>query len=434
MINNQKRTKVRFSIAILMTLAIAINYLDRTVMSAAAPTLSEELQISPEAMGWIMSAFFLSYALCQIPAGFIADRFGQRKTLAGAVLWWSMATAATALAKTPFSFISTRILMGMGEAGAYPCNSGITAKWFPDRERGRITALFDSGSKFGTAFAMPLVVWIIAKWGWESAFIFCGALGFLWVIAWLKIYHDPEQHPKVSEAELKYIRDGQIKKEGIDNIQPMKWYELFRYRNVQAMCMGFFLLDYAIYFFITWFPAYLMMERGMSLEEMGFAAMLPPLCGIAGQWLGGFTTDYLFIKYNNINIARKVPIVGGMLVATSIAFSGLVESTSVMMFLLCLSYAALAFAASAIWSLPGDVAPRNMTSVLGGMQSAISNCGGILGPIVTGYIIGATGSFMWALIVSGIACAVGALIYLVMLRDIKPITANEIEVQNNQIN
>ncbi|HAU4278901.1 MFS transporter, partial [Proteus mirabilis] len=431
MINNQKRTKVRFSIAILMTLAIAINYLDRTVMSAAAPTLSEELQISPEAMGWIMSAFFLSYALCQIPAGFIADRFGQRKTLAGAVLWWSMATAATALAKTPFSFISTRILMGMGEAGAYPCNSGITAKWFPDRERGRITALFDSGSKFGTAFAMPLVVWIIAKWGWESAFIFCGALGFLWVIAWLKIYHDPEQHPKVSEAELKYIRDGQIKKEGIDNIQPMKWYELFRYRNVQAMCMGFFLLDYAIYFFITWFPAYLMMERGMSLEEMGFAAMLPPLCGIAGQWLGGFTTDYLFIKYNNINIARKVPIVGGMLVATSIAFSGLVESTSVMMFLLCLSYAALAFAASAIWSLPGDVAPRNMTSVLGGMQSAVSNCGGILGPIVTGYIIGATGSFMWALIVSGIACAVGALIYLVMLRDIKPITANEIEVQNN---
>lgn len=434
MINNQKRTKVRFSIAILMTLAIAINYLDRTVMSAAAPTLSEELHISPEAMGWIMSAFFLSYALCQIPAGFIADRFGQRRTLAGAVLWWSMATAATALAKTPFSFISTRILMGMGEAGAYPCNSGITAKWFPDRERGRITALFDSGSKFGTAFAMPLVVWIIAKWGWESAFIFCGALGFLWVIAWLKIYHDPEQHPKVSEAELKYIRDGQIKKEGIDNIQPMKWYELFRYRNVQAMCMGFFLLDYAIYFFITWFPAYLMMERGMSLEEMGFAAMLPPLCGIAGQWLGGFTTDYLFIKYNNINIARKVPIVGGMLVATSIAFSGLVESTSVMMFLLCLSYAALAFAASAIWSLPGDVAPRNMTSVLGGMQSAVSNCGGILGPIVTGYIIGATGSFMWALIVSGIACAVGALIYLVMLRDIKPITANEIEVQDNNIN
>ncbi|WP_285315621.1 MFS transporter [Providencia rettgeri] len=420
-----KGTKVRFSIAILMTLAIVINYLDRTVMSAAAPTISAELQISPEMMGWIMSAFFLSYALCQIPAGFIADKYGQRRTLAGSVLWWSLATAATALAKTPLSFISTRILMGMGEAGAYPCNSGIAAKWFPDRERGRITALFDSGSKFGTAFAMPLVVWIIAKWGWEAAFIICGALGVIWVFAWLKVYHDPEQHPKISDEELAYIREGQIKKEGIDNIQPMKWYQLIRYRNVQAMCIGFFMLDYAIYFFITWFPAYLMMERGMSLEEMGFAAMLPPLCGIAGQWLGGWVTDYLFIKYNNVSLARKIPIVGGMLIATSIAFSGLVESVTLMMTLLCLSYAALAFAASAIWSLPGDVAPRNMTSVLGGMQSAVSNCGGILGPIVTGYIIAATGSFIWALIVSGIACAIGALVYLIMLRDIKPIVPNE---------
>ena len=221
-----KGTKVRFSIAILMTLAIVINYLDRTVMSAAAPTISAELQISPEMMGWIMSAFFLSYALCQIPAGFIADKYGQRRTLAGSVLWWSLATAATALAKTPLSFISTRILMGMGEAGAYPCNSGIAAKWFPDRERGRITALFDSGSKFGTAFAMPLVVWIIAKWGWEAAFIICGALGVIWVFAWLKVYHDPEQHPKISAEELAYIREGQVKKEGIDNIQPMKWYLL----------------------------------------------------------------------------------------------------------------------------------------------------------------------------------------------------------------
>ncbi|WP_272525438.1 MFS transporter [Providencia sp. PROV196] len=344
-----KGTKVRFSIAILMTLAIVINYLDRTVMSAAAPTISAELQISPEMMGWIMSAFFLSYALCQIPAGFIADKYGQRRTLAGSVLWWSLATAATALAKTPLSFISTRILMGMGEAGAYPCNSGIAAKWFPDRERGRITALFDSGSKFGTAFAMPLVVWIIAKWGWEAAFIICGALGVIWVFAWLKVYHDPEQHPKISAEELAYIREGQVKKEGIDNIQPMKWYQLIRYRNVQAMCIGFFMLDYAIYFFITWFPAYLMMERGMSLEEMGFAAMLPPLCGIAGQWLGGWVTDYLFIKYNNVSLARKIPIVGGMLIATSIAFSGLVESVTLMMTLLCLSYAALAFAASAIF-------------------------------------------------------------------------------------
>ncbi|WP_392566595.1 MFS transporter [Utexia brackfieldae] len=413
---------VRIHIAILMLFAIVINYLDRTVMSAAAPMISRDLQISPQAMGWIMSAFFLSYALCQIPAGFIADRFGQRKTLAGSVGWWSVATGATALATSPAGFIFARIFMGMGEAAAYPCNGGVTAKWFPDKERGRVTALFDSGSRFGTAFAMPLVVWIIASLGWHAAFYICGALGLLWVVWWLKVYHDPEQHPRITQAELKYIRDGQAKKEGIDNIQPMKWYQLLKYRNVIAMCLGFFMLNYAVYFFITWFPSYLMTERGLSLKEMGFMAMLPPLCGILGQWFGGWFTDFVYIRTHNLSLARKINLVGGMLIATSISFAGLVDSLAVMMLLLCISYVGLAFAGSAIWCLPGDIAPRNMTSVLGGIQNTVSNCGGILGPIVTGYIIAANGgSFTYALIISGSACGVGALVYLLLLKEIKPI-------------
>lgn len=416
-----KRTRVRFHIAILMTFAIIINYLDRTVMSAAAPVIAADLNISPSSMGWIMSAFFLSYAIFQIPSGFLADRLGQRKTLAGSVAWWSLATAATAAASTPAGFIAARIFMGMGEAGAYPCNSGITAKWFPDRERGRITALFDSGSKFGTAFTMPFVVWIIATWTWHAAFLICGALGLLWVIWWLKVYQEPEQHPHISPEELKYIREGQAKKEGIDKVQPMKWYQLFRYRNVIAMCIGFFMLNYAIYFFITWFPAYLMSEKGLSLKDMGYAAMLPPLCGILGQWFGGWLTDFVYSKTNNLNLARKINLVLGMLMATSITFAGLADSIAVTMALLCLSYASLAFAAAAIWSLPGDVAPRNMTSVLGGIQNTVSNCGGIIGPIVTGYIIAASGSFITALVVSGIACLIGACTYLFLLKDIKPI-------------
>lgn len=420
---SQKRTNVRFYIGLLMLLAIVINYLDRTVMSAAAPVIADDLHIGPEAMGWIMSAFFFSYAAFQIPSGFIADKFGQRKTFAGSVGWWSLATAATAAATTPLGFVSARVFMGIGEAGAFPCNAGIAAKWFPDRERGRITALFDSGSKFGTAFAMPLVVWIISEWGWKSSFIICGALGLIWVIGWLFVYHDPEQHPTISAEELKYIRDGQAKKEGIDKIQPMKWYKLFTYRNVQAMCIGHCTLNYAFYFFITWFPAYLMSERGLSLKEMGFVAMLPPLCGILAQWIGGWFTDYIYTKTNNLNLARKINLVGGMLLSTTIVFAGLAESTVVMVILLCISYSALTFAAAAVWSLPGDVAPRNMTSVMGGIQNTVSNIGGILGPIVTGYIIASTGSFVPALVVSGIVCGIGAFVYMFMLKDIKPIEA-----------
>ncbi|WP_410735383.1 MULTISPECIES: MFS transporter [Citrobacter freundii complex] len=419
-----RKTNVRFHIAILMLVATIVNYLDRTVMSAAAPIIEKELSLSAQEMGWIMSAFFLSYALCQIPAGYLADRLGQRKTLVTSVIWWSIATMATGLARTPLAFISARIVMGIGEAGAYPCNNGVTAKWFPDRERGKVVALFDSGSKFGTAFAMPLVVWIIASWGWHSAFYICGILGLIWAAWWLCVYRDPESHSGISEDELTYIRSGQTKKEGIDKTIPMKWYELFKYRNVIAMCSGFFMLNYAIFFFITWFPAYLMNERGMSLAEMGFAAMLPPLSGIMGQYAGGWFTDYMYSKTGDLNISRKVNLVGGMLLATSIALAGMSESTGTMLTLLCISYAGLAFAASALWCLPGDIAPRNMTSLLAGMQNAIANCGGILGPVVTGYIISSNnGSFVPALIVSGGACLVGALIYMFVLKDIKPIEA-----------
>jgi ACS family glucarate transporter-like MFS transporter len=419
--NQVKKTNNRWIIAIFMWAAIAINYLDRTVMSAATPDIMQNLHIGPTTMGLIMSAFFWSYASFQIPSGWLADRIGQKICLSISVTWWSLATAFTAAAKSVFGLINARIFMGIGEAGAYPCNAGIAAKWFPDKERGKVTALFDSGTKFGTAFAMPFVAWMVATFGWRMPFIACGALGLLWVVVWVFYYNDPEKHKYINKQELTYIRDGQIKKEGIDKIQPMKWYELLKYRNIIAMCLGFFIFNYTMYFFITWFPAYLVDERGMHIMKMGYFAMLPPLSGIIGQWSGGIFTDYMYEKTKSLNIARKINLVGGMLLSVSIGFAAFAHSDILAIFLLCLCYAGLAFAASAIWSLPGDIAPRNMTSVLGGIQNTASNCGGIIGPIVNGLIIGATGSYVIALLVSGICCFITALIYMFMLKDIKPI-------------
>jgi len=420
---NTIKSHARYGVGLLMLFAIVINYLDRTVMSAAAPAIIADLHITTAEMGFIMSAFFWSYAAFQIPAGWLADRVGQRICLGISVLWWSLATLGTALARTPAGFLAARIFMGTGEAGAYPCNAGITAKWFPDHERGKMTAIFDSGSRFGTAFAMPLVVWIISTYSWHVAFIICGSLGVLWALIWFWYYNDPDKQRFVNEAELKYIREGQARPHTSDKTQPMKWYQLLRYRNVIAMCLGFFTLNYSIYFFVTWFPTYLVQERHLSFAEMGWVAMLPPLTGVLAEWFGGWLLDYTYKRTKSLDIARKINLVGGMALATTIAFAGLSDSNTVLMALLCVSYAGLAFAGSAIWTLPGDVAPRNMTSVLGGMQNCISNCGGILGPIVTGFIISTTGSFLPALGVSGALCLVGAMIYLFMLKDIKPIEA-----------
>lgn len=416
-------THARYGVGALMLMAIVINYLDRTVMSAAAPAIISDLHITTAEMGFIMSAFFWSYAAFQIPAGWLADRIGQRICLGVSVLWWSLATVATALARTPMGFLFARIFMGTGEAGAYPCNAGITAKWFPDHERGKMTAIFDSGSRFGTAFTMPLVVWIIATYSWHVAFIICGSLGVIWTLVWFWYYNDPDKQKYVNEEELKYIRNGQKRVHTIDAVQPMKWYELFRYRNVIAICIGFFTLNYSIYFFVTWFPMYLVQERGLSFATMGWMAMLPPLTGILSEWFGGWLLDYTYKRTKSLDIARKTNLVGGMVLATTIAFAGLSSSNTILMVLLCISYAGLSFAGSAIWCLPGDIAPQNMTSVLGGMQNCIANFGGILGPIVTGFIISSTGSFIPALGVSGALCVVGALMYLFVLKDIKPIEA-----------
>lgn len=419
------RTNVRWTIALLMWAAIAINYLDRTVLSAAAPALIKEFHMDPSQMGLILSAFFWSYALFQIPAGWFADKVGQRISLALSVAWWSVATALTVVSQGLKSLILFRVLLGLGEAGAYPSNAGVTAKWFPDKERTRVSAIFDSGSKVGTALTMPFVVWMLTEFGWKVPFIVSGLIGLVWVVIWWAYYRDPEKHLYANQEELAYIRKGQVKKEGLDNVQPMKWYELLKYRNILAMCVGFFMLNYAIYFFITWFPTYLVQERGMQLMKMGWVSMIPPMAGLIAELLAGWFSDRLYEKGYSLTFVRKLNLVGGMLLATMIAFAGLVNSAAWSVVLLSISYAGLTSAACAIWSLPGDVAPRNMTSVVGGLQNGVSNIGGILGPIVTGFIVSVTHSFIPALLVSGGATLIGALTYMFWLGKVEPIEPNK---------
>jgi D-galactonate transporter len=417
-----RRTNVRWKISILMWAAIAINYLDRANLSAATPSLMKSLHINPAEMGIVMSAFFWSYMLFQIPQGWFADKVGQRISLGLAVGWWSVATALTAVARGAGSLIGLRVLLGIGESGAYPSNAGVTAKWFPDRERGKVSAFFDSGSKVGTAVAMPLIVWIIGSYGWQASFVCSGVLGLIWLAFWLWYYNDPDKHKYVNKAELNYIREGQARQDGKGIGQPLKWYQLLRYRNILAMCVGFFMLNYAIYFFITWFPTYLVQARGMKLMTMGFVAMIPPIVGMFAEWFGGWLMDFLYHKRGlSLTAARKINLVGGMLLATSIALAGLVTSAGLSVALLSISYGGLTIAASAIWSLPGDVAPSNMTSTVGGIQNCASNIGGILGPVITGFVLAQTGSFIPALLVSGLATLIGAATYLFWLGKVEPI-------------
>lgn len=401
-----RSTRIRWWIAGLMWLAVAINYIDRTVLSAAAPHLITELEIDPEMMGLIMAAFFWSYALLQIPAGWFADRFGQKKGLGIAVGWWSIATMAMGLATGFKSLLALRLALGVGEAAAYPSNAGIAARWFPDRERATVSGLFDSASKFGGAVAMPLIVWMIAMVDWRITFLAIGAIGLFWVIAW-------------------YF-DGQAQNHGEKGVRPMRWYRLLRYRNIWAMCIGFFTINYTSYFFITWLPTYLVKDKGMDFLKMGFVAALPLICGMLIEVLAGWASDRMVHKkVLSLTATRKLFLTIGLLMALCIGFAPFTDSVFMTVLLLCIAKSGTTVAASQVWALPGDVAPKNSVSIVAGLQNTVSNMGGAVGPIITGAIVGATGNFTWALVFSAVLVVIGIINYLFLMGKVEPIVDEE---------
>lgn len=421
--HSRKMTKIRWGVAALMWFAIAINYIDRTVLSASAPHLIKELELTPAMMGWIMSAFFWSYALLQIPAGWFSDKFGQKRGLGWAVGWWSLATAAMGLATGFKSLFGLRVALGVGEAAAYPSNAGIVSKWFPDKERATVSGLFDSASKFGGAVAMPLIVWLIYLFDWRITFVIIGACGLVWLVAWYAFFTEtPEEHKTISQEEVEYIRNGQTQKHGVDKVMPMRWYELLKYRNIWAMCLGFFTINYISYFFITWLPTYLVQEKGMSLLNMGFVAALPLFSGMVTEVLAGWLSDYIsHKKILSLTATRKLFLIMGLLMALCIGFAPLTDSVVVTVILLCIAKSGTTVAASQVWALPGDVAPKNMASIVAGLQNTISNLGGAIGPIITGAIVAATGSFTMALIFSAVLGVLGILNYAFLLGKVAPI-------------
>lgn len=423
----QKRTHVRWIVCGLMWAAIAINFIDRTTLAIATPHIMQDLSITTEEMGMVMSAFFLCYALLQIPAGFVSEKFGQRKALGMSVLWWSIATALTGLATGFKSILGMRMILGVGEAGAYPSNAAITRKWFPKSERATVGGIFDSGQKFGGAFGIPILTWLMIQIGWRGTFAILGVLGIIWAIVWFAFFKDdPAKNKHVNAAELAYIKSGQDTDETSNKAMPCKWYELLKFRNMQAMCIGFFATNYSSYFFITWLPMYLMKDRGLSFAQMGFAASLPLLCGAIVEVIAGWSSDKIVSSGKfSLTKTRKMFLCGGLILASTIGFAAVTESIYVTLFLLCCAKSGTVIAASQTWAIPSEIAPRNMTGIVAGIQNCVANFGGVVGPIVTGFIVGATGHFEFAMLFTALLLLGAVLNYIFYLGKIEPMKVEE---------
>jgi len=417
--------RLRWLMILLCFVATTINYVDRAVIAVAAPFMQRDLHLDPAIMGFVLGAFFWTYAVMQIPAGWIVDRIGARITYAVSVAWWSLFTASTAFVGSAAAIFGCRFMLGVGESGAYPSNVKVAALWFPTRERGLAAGIFDSGSRTGSALSLPIVSALVFNFGWRAAFVLTGLAGLVWVVAWLVFYRDPADHPRVDAAQLAVLRAAQPAT-GLSGAT-VSWASLFTHRTVWAMMGGFFCLNFVFYFYTTWFPTYLVQARGFSLRQLGVLGMLPGLAAIPSAWMGGFISDRLYQHGWSLTAARKTCLVGGMLTSSVIALSAFVTSDAAALACFTVAYMGIAVAGANIWSLPADIAPTPAhVASLSGIQNCAANMAGIVTATFTGLMLSITrGSFVVPLCVAGGFCVLGALIYLFGLGRIEPLKMHD---------
>lgn len=420
----QSTGKMRFVILTVLSVGIAINYIDRAAMSVAIPFMSHDLQLSSTDSGLLLSAFFWSYVLFQLPGGWLVDKLGPRITFAVSSLGWGLATAACGLASGLASLVGFRFVLGAVEAPSYPASSSTVTRWFPRQERSFAAATFNNGSKIGGTLAIPIISFLIALVGWRMTFVISGLIAMVWAAGWYYWYRDPQDHKTVSRAEVEYIEANQDPQTGA----PMSIRQLLSQRTVQGMMAGFFCINFVSYFFFTWFPTYLVETFHLSLMKFGLLGMLPGIAAIIGGWCGGLLSDGLVKRGVSLTTARKIPLVGGMLGSAVICLAAFSPTVTLALSALCFANFAATFASAALWALPSDVAPnRANVATIGGIQNMAANLAGIISPILIGVLMQFTHSFVIPLVLAGIVGLIGALIYGFWLPSVQPMQLNNVE-------
>jgi len=425
----QKRTRKRITVLAMISIGTTVNYLDRAVLGVAAPSITDEFAFSAGVMGILFSAFSWTYAAAQIPGGVVLDRIGTKLTYFWSVGLWSIFILCHGLATGFYSLLTARLGLGITEAPCFPANSRVLATWFPQKERARANSVFSVGQYFGLAFLTPLLFWIVAELGWRALFIIAGVVGLIFAAAWLKIYREPKDHPTVNQAELDYIAEGG----GVSaptkpvpfSLQSMTI--LLRYRQVLGASLGQFAGNSTLVFFLTWFPTYLATERDMGFIKVGFAAMVPYIAASVGVLVGGQVSDLLLQKTGSANIGRKLPIISGLLLTSTIVLANFVDNNVTVIAIMSVAF----FGQGMVnlgWTLITDVAPKQLIGLTGGIFNLCANIAGILTPMVIGFVVGATGSFFGGLAYIAVVALIGVFSYVFIVGDVHRIELTDEEL------
>jgi len=376
-----------------MFLLSVLLYVDRVCMSSAKESIAGELKLTDTQMGWVLSIFALGYAIFQVPSGLLADRFGPRFVLSAVVTAWSGFTALTAAAQGFASMLAYRFLFGAGEAGAFPGCARAVYSWIPMSERGLVQGVMFSGARFGAAFTLPVVAWMVSRLGWRASFVILGAVGVAWAVFWyLWFRDDPLTHPRISVAERELIlRTRQQALAGQDEGLPLTAGRLARSRNVWLLMGQYFASNFTFFFCLTWLFPYLKTRYSLGMVEAGFYAAAPPLAGAFGNWTAGAAIDWIY-RRGRWTASRRAPAIFGFLLAAG-GLIACVPMDTALGAILCLSVAVFGadMTIAPSWTVCIDIARKHAGTVSGTMNMA-GNLGSFITALAFPYLLKWTGT------------------------------------------
>lgn len=421
-------TNTRWRIVTLLLIAIIINYTDRVNLSYVAPTFMKQFDIGPAEMGIVLSAFLWTYFLVQIPLGVALDRIGVRWLYGAAAIVWGGATMLTATATGLGSLVGWRVLLGIGEGPAFPATTKVMGIWVADQERGLAAAIGGvAGIPIGVFVSSPFVGWLLWAFGWRMIFVVTGAIAIVWAIVWLLYYRNPEDHPGANEAERQFLTENISKASRADTSVTPTWKQLLSNRNVLGLSLGHAAMLFNLYFLISWLPTYLIQQHHLTALNTGLYGSIPWLFGLLGVIVGGRGSDILIKRGWPIVRARKVFLVLGMALAMVCLLTAYVNSLSAAIACLSVAVFGIFLTNSVVWAANAEVSPLHHEGVVAAIENCFGNIGGLLAPIIVGFLLQATGSWAIPMASAAVVALLGAGVYLFMLSDealfVKPAAA-----------
>jgi len=403
----------RWQVALLLGIGVLVNYVDRVNISVAHAALHSEFGISAVAFGYLLSAFSWTYALAQLPMGVLLDRFGVKQIGRIGSFLWSAATFGASVAPSLSSFFAMRLLLGIGEAPTFPSNAKAVGEWFPRAELSLATAIFDSAAKLGPAIGVPAVGIILIHYGWRWSFAATGLLSFFYFLAFCVVYRDPERDPAVDG----HLPGGKQS----DGSAPLRY--LLSQRKTIGLVTGFFGYNYCFYLFLLWLPTYFSGLKLDPLHSVIYSSVPWLVATLTDLLIGGVLVDHMIRTGHNESRVRLGVLVGGTAVGLAIIGPMFTTNPRVALVWITISLAGLSAAAPVGWSIPSLIAPGNSVGKVGSILNTGNQIAGIVAPIVTGYIVGGTSSFVRAFAVAVLLLVAGIMAYIFLLGRIERLPA-----------